>query len=229
MNLKHLITLLVLITLSTSVQAQRFNPKKKYDNHRERTWEATLLLQNQASVSEEFDGGSTLDIDSSTGFGFAIGWNWTEKVNLSWRFSLNKPDYTATIVPNDPENPDAVAQVVSFQMTNYSNQFNFTYNFLKGNFTPFVQAGLGWTKLNSNIPEGPPDINCWWDTWWGYICFDQWETYKTSQFTYNFGLGVRWDMYGPFFMRGSYNREFIKLDSGSTNFDTLTLEGGLMW
>ena len=102
MNIKHLVALLVLLMLSTSVHAQRFNPRKIHDNHRDRTWEATLLLQHQTSMSEEFEGGSTLDIDSSTGFGFAIGWNWTEKVNLSWRFSLNKPDYTATIVPRGP-------------------------------------------------------------------------------------------------------------------------------
>jgi opacity protein-like surface antigen len=228
MNFNRLIILLVLLTLSTSVHAQRFN-KKIHDNHRDRTWEATLLLQSQTSVSEEFEGGSTLDIDSSTGFGFAIGWNWTEKVNLSWRFSLNKPDYTASIVPNDPEDPEKVPQVVSYKMSNYSNQFNFTYNFLKGRFTPFVQAGVGWTKLDSNIPAGPPDINCWWDPWWGYICFDDWKTYKTSQFTYSLGLGLRWDINGALFMRGSYNREFISLDSGSTNLDTLTLEGGLMW
>jgi opacity protein-like surface antigen len=228
MNLNRLIILLVLLTLSSSVQAQRFN-KKIHDNHRDRTWEATLLLQSQTSLSEEFEGGSTLDIDSSTGFGFAFGWNWTEKVNLSWRFSLNKPGYTASIVPNDPEDPEKVPQVVSYKMSNYSNQFNFTYNFLKGRFTPFVQAGVGWTKLDSNIPQGPPDINCWWDPWWGYICFDDWKTYKTSQFTYSLGLGLRWDINGALFMRGSYNREFISLDSGSTNLDTLTLEGGLMW
>lgn len=225
MNIKHLVALLVLLMLSTSVQAQRFN-KKVHDNHRERTWEAGLLLQHQTSVSEEFDGGSTLDIDSSTGFGFFIGWNWTENVNLSWRFALNKPGYTAVIVPQEGED---VPQVLSYKMSNYTNQFNFTYNFMKGRFTPFIQAGLGWTKLDSNVPEAPPEINCWWDPWWGYICIDQWKTYKTSQFTYNLGLGLRWDINSAFFTRATYNREFIKLDSGSTNLDTVTLEGGVMW
>lgn len=225
MNIKHLVALLVLLMLSTSVQAQRFN-KKVHDNHRERTWEAGLLLQYQTSVSEEFEGGSTLDIDSSTGFGFFIGWNWTERVNLSWRFALNKPGYTAYIVPQEG---GEVPQVLSYKMSNYTNQFNFTYNFMRGRFTPYIQAGLGWTKLDSNVPEAPPEITCWWDPWWGYICIDQWKTYKTSQFTYNLGLGLRWDINNAFFTRATYNREFIKLDSGSTNLDTITLEGGVMW
>jgi opacity protein-like surface antigen len=226
MKTKHQIAMIVLLVLSPSVEAQRFNPKKVHDNHRERTWEVSLLLQQQTSVSEAFAGGSTLDMYSSLGFGFGVGWNWTEKVNLSYRFSLNKPDYTAVIVPQDAEQP---VQTISYQMSNYTNQFNFTYNFLRGPLTPFVQAGVGWTKLDSNVPEGPPQIDCWWDPWWGYICFDDWETFKTSQFTYSLGLGVRWDFNGALFMRGSYNREFIKLDSGSTNLDTLTLEGGLMF
>jgi len=225
MNIKHLVVLLALLMLSTSVQAQRFN-KKVHDNHRERTWEAGLLLQHQTSVSEEFEGGSTLDIDSSTGFGFFIGWNWTEHVNLSWRFALNKPGYTAYIVPQEG---GEVPQVLSYKMSNYTNQFNFTYNFMSGRFTPYIQAGLGWTKLDSNVPEAPPEITCWWDPWWGYICIDQWKTYKTSQFTYNLGLGLRWDINNAFFTRATYNREFIKLDSGSTNLDTITLEGGVMW
>lgn len=226
MNIKHLVTLLLLLTLSASVEAQRFNKKKVHDNHREQTWEVTLLLQNQTSFSEDYEGGSSIEIDSSLGFGFGIGWNWTEYVNLSYRFSLNKPDYTAVIVPDDPEQ---VPQVVSYTMSNYSNQFNVTYNILRGRFTPFIQAGIGWTKLDSNIPEQPPQVDCWWDPWWGYICINDWKTYKTSQFTYNVGVGLRWDINGALFLRGSYNREFISLDNGNTNLDTLTVEGGIMW
>jgi len=226
MNIKQLIILLLLLTLSTSVHAQRFNKKKVNDTHRDKTWEASLLLQNQTSFSEDYPGGSSIEIDSSLGFGFGVGWNWTEHINLSYRFSLNKPDYTATVVPDDP---DAVPQVVNYQMSNYSNQFNFTYNFLRGPLTPFVQAGVGWTKLDSNIPEQPPEIDCWWDPWWGYICIDTWQTYKTSKFTYSLGLGVRWDINGAIFLRGSYNREFISLKNGNTNLDTLTVEGGVMW
>jgi len=226
MNIKRLVALLVLLALSTSVHAQRFHPKSTHDNQRDRNWEVTILTQYQNSVSEEFQGGSTLDIDSSVGFGFALGWNWTEKVNLSWRFALNKPGYTASLVPEDTEQEP---RVISYKMSNYSNLFDFTYNFLSGPFTPFIQAGIGWTKLDSNIPQGLPDVSCWWDPWWGYICYDQWKTYKTTQLTYNLGVGLRWDINDVFFTRASFNREFIKLKSGSTNLDTITLEGGVMW
>lgn len=226
MNSKRLILLLVLLMLSTSAHAQRFNKPKDRDNHRERTWEVTLLTQYQTSSTNDFERGSSLDIDSSLGWGLGIGWNWTQKLNLSWRFSLNKPDYTAIIVPEDP---DAGTSGVSYQMSRFSNQFDITYNFFQGHFTPFVQAGVGWTKLDSNIPDQPPQVGCWWDPWWGYICFDTWSTYKTSEFTYNLGVGLRWDINDGVFVRGTFNREFISVDNGNLDFDTLTLEGGLMW
>lgn len=226
MNAKRLIILLVLLMVSTSVHAQRFNKPKVRDNHRDRTWEVSLVTQYQNSLSAQSEGGSSLDIDSSLGWGLGIGWNWTEKLNLSWRLSLNKPDYTAIIVPEDPETG---ITGFSYKMSRFSNQFDITYHFFQGHFTPFVQAGVGWTKLDSNIPNQPPTVGCWWDPWWGYICYEDWSTYKTSKFTYNLGLGLRWDINDGVFVRGTYNREFMSVDSGSIDFDTLTLEGGLMW
>jgi opacity protein-like surface antigen len=226
MTTKRLIILLVLLTLSTSVHAQRFNKKQIHDSLRYRNWEAGLLLQYQTSSSNDFQEGSSIDIDSSLGFGFGFGWNWTEKWHLGYRFSLNKPDYSATIVPEDPEEP---AQTIDYTMSKYSHQFNVTYHFLKGPITPFIQAGVGWTKLDSNIISRPPTTGCWWDPWWGYICTTTWETFKTSEFTYNVGLGLRWDINGAIFLRGAYNRQFISLSNGSLDVDTLTLDSGFMW
>ena len=38
-----------------------------------------------------------------------------------------------------------------------------------------------------------------------------------------------WDINGAVFLRGSYNREWVDIDSGDLDFDTLTLDLGLMW
>lgn len=225
MTIKRLIILLVLLTLSASVHAQRFN-QKIHDSERYRSWEVTLLTQYQTGTDLEGEQGSTIDIDSSVGWGLGFGWNLTEKWNFSYRFSLNKPDYSATIVPEDPEDP---AQTIDYKMSKSSHQFNVTYNFLRGPVTPYIQAGVGWTKLDSNIISRPPTTGCWWDPWWGYVCATTWETYKTSEFTYNAGLGLRWDINPLIFLRGTYNRQFIKVDSGNLDFDTVTLEGGFMW
>ncbi|MFC1688900.1 porin family protein [Pseudomonadota bacterium] len=226
MTIKRLITVLVLLILSTSVHAQRFNQQKMNDAPRYKTWEVSLLMQYQTGTDAEGEQGSSIDIDSGLGWGFGIGWNWTEHWNLGYRFSLNKPDYSATIVPEDPAEPP---QTINYDMSKYSHQFNVAYHFMKGPFSPYVQAGVGWTKLDSNILSRPPTTGCWWDPWWGYICSTTWDTFKTSEFTYNLGVGLRWDVNSAMFLRGAWNRQFINLDNGNLDFDTVTLEAGFMF
>jgi opacity protein-like surface antigen len=224
--LKRLILLLVLITLSSSVFAQRFNKQGSSYGSRDDRFEASLLLNYQSSVSKDLEEGSSLDIDSSAGWGFTLGWNWSSKWNTAYKFSMNKPDYTAVIVP---ENPDLETQTLNYKMSKITHQFNATYNFFDKPLTPFVQAGVGITTLDSNVPDQPPVTGCWWDPWWGYVCTTTWSTYKTTKFSYNAGIGLRWDVNNAFYMRGSYNKEWVSVDSGSLSFNTFTLEAGLMF
>lgn len=222
--LKRLILFVVLITLSSSVFAQRFNKKPSGYTVRDGRFETSITLNSQSSTSKEFEGGSRLEIDSQSGWGIAIGWNWTAKWNFAYKLSVTKPDYAATIVPEDPEQ---LPQTLDFTASKYSHQLNATYNLFNRALTPFVQAGAGFTTLDSNIPDQPPSTGCWWDPWWGFICATDWSTFKTTKFSYNLGLGLRWDINNALFSRASYNKEFISVKNGSLTFDSLTLEIGL--
>lgn len=228
--LKRLIVLVLLMLFSASVLAQYDHPRKaerqRNSDSRDGSFEAGLVLPYQNSASEMGEKGSGVDIDSSIGWGFFLGWNWTENINLSYRFMLNKPKYEATLIPDDLENSPVIT---NYKMSKMSNQFNATYNVLKRPFTPFISAGIGYTKLDSNIPKGLESAACWWDAWYGYICATDWNTYKTSEFTYNVGVGVRWDFSDFFFTKAAYTREFLSLDKGSLDFDYLMLELGLLF
>ena len=224
--MKRLVLLLLLLTLSSSVFAQRFNRQVEQNSLRHKQWEVGLIAGAQSGSDFEGESGSSLDIDSEYGWGFTIGYNLTPKWNVSWRFLLAKPDYSATIVPEDPAEPP---QTIDYTMSRYSNMFNATYHFMKGPITPYIQGGLGWTRLDSNIIDRPPTTGCWWDPWWGWVCSTTWTTYETTEFAYNAGLGLRWDVNGALYMRGSYNREWVSVDSGTLEFDLLSLEVGFMW
>jgi opacity protein-like surface antigen len=226
MTFQRLIVLLLLLAACSSLQAQRFNQQRDYSGLRDGTWEGSLLIGSQGSLDVTGENGSAADIDSEFGWGFTFGWNWTPNWNFNYRFMLTKPDYTAVIVPEDSALP---AQTLSYSADRYSNQLNATYHFFDGPLTPYLQAGIGYAKLDSNVPSAPPDVACWWDPWWGYICFSDWSTYDTSGFSYNLGLGLRWDVNGALFMRGAWNREIFSGDRADFDFDTLTLEVGLMW
>jgi opacity protein-like surface antigen len=220
------IAMLLLLAVSTSLQAQRFNQPSSYDGQRDGTWEAALLIGSQSGLDVTGANGSALDIDSELGWGFALGWNWNSRWNFNYRFVMAKPDYTATIVPEDTALPP---QTLSYTADRYSNQLNAAFNFFEGPLTPYLQAGVGYAKLDSNLPSGAPSVGCWWDPWWGYICFSDWSTYDASGFSYNLGLGMRWDVNPALFLRGAWNREFFSGDNADFDFDTLTLEVGLMW
>ena len=232
MTVKRLFILFLLLVLTTSVHAQRFNTKKVNDGLRHGQWEASLLTQYQNGFDQQGEGGSEIDADDAFGFGFTIGWNLNAKWNFQFKLAMNEPDYTATLVPEQPENPDDPALSpfeLNSSLSKYASAFNATYHFFEGPLTPFVQAGAGWTKLDSNIPSTPPSTGCWWDPWWGWICNTTWQTYDTTRFSYNLGIGGRWDVNGALFLRGSYNREWLDVGRSSLDFDTLTLEAGLMW
>jgi len=227
--LKRFSLIALLILISTSVLAQYDHPRKKPSEagSREGRWEGSVILAFQTGVDQAYEGGSELNVDSTLGWGLSFAWNWTEKLNLSYRYLSTSPGYVAMFVPE--EGSPEIPRTIEHDMSKSSHQFNITYNFLNKAFTPFVVAGVGWTKLDSNVPSAPPGVNCWWDPWWGYICFSDWETYSTSQFSYNLGAGVRWDINTMLFTKASYVREFLSVENGSINLDTAVLELGLMF
>ena len=229
MSFQKLLILALLLVVSTTVQAQRFNKKNVYDDLRHGQWEASLLVQGAGGVDLGGESGSSIEVDDTIGWGFTIGYNLTANWNFSYKFTLASPDYTATIVPEPPEGEDPVPRVIDYQLDKYSHALNATWNWFDGPLTPFLQGGIGWTRIDSNIPSQPPQTGCWWDPWWGYICDTTWKTYETSDFAYNLGIGLRWDINGALFLRGSYNREWVSVDSGDLDFDTLSLDMGLMW
>ena len=229
MSFQKLLILALLLVVSTTVQAQRFNKKSVYDDLRHGQWEASLLVQGAGGVDLGGESGSSIEVDDTIGWGFTIGYNLTANWNFSYKFTMASPDYTATIVPEPPEGEDPVPRVIDYQLDKYSHALNATWNWFDGPLTPFLQGGIGWTRIDSNIPSQPPQTGCWWDPWWGYICDTTWKTYETSDFAYNLGIGLRWDINGALFLRGSYNREWVSVDSGDLDFDTLSLDMGLMW
>lgn len=227
--LKRISLLVLLIVASSTVFAQYDHPRKKEraaSSEREGRWEGSVILAYQNSRSESNEGGSKVDVDSSAGWGVSAAWNWTNKLNLSYRFMSTNAKYSALIVPDDPEQ---VPVTLSQDLSKTTHQFNVTYNFSRKSFTPFVAAGIGYTKQDTNIPKGLPSVGCWWDPWWGYICVSDWKTFKSSDFSYNFGAGLRWDINDSIFSKASYSREYISMKGGSVYYDMAILELGLMF
>ncbi|MDH3812281.1 MAG: porin family protein, partial [Gammaproteobacteria bacterium] len=155
--MKKLLMVLVVLAMSSTAAAQ---------SDRGGMWEFGLMLNHAGSESLSAEGGSTLDIESSRGYGLNLAYNFNSRLAIGGEFNWSSPDYSAVIVPDGIGLPETI----NYKLDSYSFIIKGTFNLLEGPITPYVEAGLGWTEIDSNIQDQPPLTGCWWDPWWGYIC-----------------------------------------------------------
>lgn len=191
MRLFIAVILLVALPVTASAQGSRAH-----------NWEWSIAGIFQDSKSMGGDGGSSLDVDSSTGFGINLAYNLNSKLALGADFEFIEPDYKAVLVDDAGIEDDVV---INHTMSQFSLRFKGTYNFLEGPFTPFIEAGIGWSNFDSNVADGPPIVGCWWHPFWGQICEGYYATYGDTLFSYGVGAGLRYEFAGGMFLKGSYN------------------------
>lgn len=175
-------------------------------------WEGHFNVLYGDSKDLNSEKGSSADIDSSLGWGFGFGYNFNDHFALEGNFSWMDSDYNATIVP-DTGNPNS-PQTIKGTLETSTLAVNATYNLLARNLTPFVTGGVGSTWVDTNIPDGLATPVCWWDPWWGYYCAPAYPTKSDTYFSYNAGVGVRWDSKGTFFLRGLLSQQWVDVGGG---------------
>jgi opacity protein-like surface antigen len=202
-----LITLFVLAPALSA--AQGFGTRD-----RAQQWDFALGAIFQTSDRVDGQNGSYLDVKNAWGFGFNIGYHFNSRFSLSADLDFIRPDYTVEIISEDPRNQPVR---VDHRLSQFNGRFKGTWNILDGPLVPYVEAGAGWTYIDSNVADGPPQTGCWWHPWWGYICSNYWSTFSSTETTYGGGLGIRYELRGGAFAKLSYN--YWKLDSGGNSSD----------
>lgn len=192
--MRAIFTAIILICLPFVSYAQNAN--------RAGGWEWSVSGVFQQSENSGSDGGSTLDVDSGIGLGFNFAYNFSNQLSLGLNIDYLKPDYTAVLIE------DAVpstSTTINHEFTQFNTRIKGTFNIIDGPFTPYIEAGIGWTFIDSNVADGPPITGCWWHPYWGYICDSFYSTFTETAFTYGGGLGIRYEFRGGTFVKVSYN------------------------
>lgn len=162
----------------------------------------------------------TFEIEDSWVVGLQFGYNLSDQLNLNMEFGYGEPDYKGSWGTSTLRGTGDL----------FTGDVNVEYNLLKKPFTPFVGAGIGFMYFDSNIPQGSPDVWCWWDYWWGYVCTATQSTRDTTEFTYNLTGGVRWDISETLFMKAAYRAMWASVGSGGTELlPQYILSFGWMW
>jgi len=195
----QIIVAVVAMFISSAAQAQY--------NSRAQTWEFGAQLLNSSSMTSSGVEGSSLRVSSDTGWGIGVNYNFSNRLSVGFGFDWLTPSYEATYIPEIGLQPITLRH--KLDATTWSGKG--TFYFVEGAISPYIEAGIGYTNIDSNVADGPPVTGCWWDPWWGYICSNFYSTYSDTRFSYSGTLGVRWDI----------NREYgLKVGYGLMTIDT---------
>lgn len=220
--MRHLqvLALLALAAFTGSAHAQTYA--------REGTWEFGMLLLDTGNETVSGQAGTSLALKGDLGWGLWGAYNFNNRLAVAFDWTHTSPDYTLTYREDIGGQIPGPQQTIRHEADLDNIHIKGTFYFLEGDFTPFVEAGLGWTWVDSNIATGPPTTGCWWDPWWGYVCSSFYDTYDSTQTSYTYSAGVRWDISPEFTVRADYGILDIDLSaaSGSAEMDGFRLGFG---
>jgi opacity protein-like surface antigen len=156
--------------------------------------------------------GATATIYDALNMGFGMGYNFTDNFQMNGQFTWAYRNYATKGGANQNYNGS---------LNTSSLQLNAVYYFMSGDFTPFVTGGFGTTYVDTGIPDGTGSGGCYYDPWWGYVCYN--DTKSSSNISYGAGIGARMDVSRGFAIEGSLNRNYIDANNASTkpSFDSV--------
>jgi opacity protein-like surface antigen len=190
---------------------------------REGRWDFGLQTRYTTSRTYDGQGGSSIDLQDDLGWGFGIGYNVNQRFNLGLLFTWRSINYDATGVdPDDPENTVRYNGRLDTSTVGITGD----WNILEGDITPYVNGGIAWMLIDTNIFAGYT-TGCWWDPWWGYICGNYASTYGVSTAAFSIGAGCRIHLSEAVFTRIGYEYGWSDLES-TRGSNMLRIDIGLM-
>jgi len=221
--MKHLIIGIVIAAsalCSLSVSADNY----KQASFRDGKWEATFQLGYSGDDFIQSGDESSLKIDSDLGWGVSLGYNINSNFLVNFELASFTPKYEATFaLDKEPKE----TETINHKLNMVTTHFNAVYNITKGRLAPYLQVGAGWTYIDSNIANGPPIGGCWWDPWWGYICDGFQPTHTDTNYSYNYGVGVRYELANNMLLKASYGMVVTNMDhSEDMEVDVFKIEIG---
>lgn len=183
-----------------------------------------LSVQTRYVGEHDFgeSGSSTLSTEDNLGLGFTVGYNLNDRVTVGFFVAARTVDYSAHIVA-----PEHTVDFTDWMRT-ASTGVTATLNLLKTRFTPYVNGAVGWAMVDTNIPAGPVDIDCFWDPWWGEICLAYGANIGEDGASYTLGGGLSWQLNEAFYIRAGYEKNWIDIDPAD-DFDIVRVDAGFLY
>jgi len=178
--------------------------------------------------TQNFAYGGSAEFDYGWGLGIQWAYNFDDHWSAGIEGAFSGADYSGTAAPGAGNANPAIT--FSSRAETTTVRLAATYNFITSQFTPFVSAGVGGTWINTRIQTGPSVPVCFWYPYYGQVCSGTVPTKVLAEFSYNAGVGVRYDLRPePYFFRAVYNREWVNFggNTGTLPFDQWRIDFGI--
>jgi opacity protein-like surface antigen len=156
---------------------------------------------------------------SDTGLGgFGMAYHFNQFISLRGDFMFGNADFSGDL-PLDTGGTIHIKQDAFIQ----TGRLNVDYNIINRRITPFLTAGIGYQYLETELHRAPYYSYCYWDPWWGYICTTDHPSAWETDFTWNVGGGLRWNITEGLFIKAMVGANWIEYDN--TSGITTQIEG----
>lgn len=143
-----------------------------------------------------------LDIESTTVYGVGYGQNLTDHWNVNTDLLFGSADADVQIAGLTAEN---------VEMDYILWDINVDYNIFKSRLTPLVTGGIGFMDYSVNTrATGVGEVN-------------------ESNFSYNLGAGVRWDVMDNLLLKVIYRSTWTEFDDNDQRLDGVSLSVAYMF
>ena len=228
MTLKEARQTFKMISLAALLLAVFAGPRAADAQDREDRWELTLGSFYQLGTSIDGQEGSGIDTDDDFGLSFGGAFNFSDRLAARFGLQWAGVGYDATAMDED-----GLPVRISGSYDSFTLSGNLVYFLSETQLAPYVGAGIGWTWIDTRIPNGPPYTWCWWDPWWGYVCSTSYPTETINAFSYQALAGFRYTFDSDrTFLQLGYTSQWMDFDSasGTPRFDVITLDfGWIFW
>jgi opacity protein-like surface antigen len=128
--------------------------------------------------------------------GFGVGYHFSDFFSVHGDFMFGNATFQGNL-PLDTGGTTSVSQDAFIQ----TGRFNLDYNMINRRITPVLSAGIGYQYIETELHNLPPVNTCYWDPWWGYICYSGHPYASETDFTWNASAGFRWNITDNLFIK----------------------------
>jgi opacity protein-like surface antigen len=169
------------------------------------------------------NGDVKLKMDDTGLGGFGVAFHFNDFISIHADFMFGGATFSGDIPLENAANQPTGTFHVNQDTFIQTGRFNVDYNIINRRITPFLTAGIGYQYIETELEHVPPVGYCYWDPWWGWVCYSGQPHAWQTDFTWNVGGGFRWNITDTLFIKATVGATW--LEYSGTHGVTTQLEG----